>query len=385
MASGVKGSSQDRFLQTFSELVEKEHKGYTVEVTLLPDDQYYTSLKSKLSTGQAPDMFLVQPKKASASSVEGMAEAGYVEDLSDLENWDNIVDSVKADMSYEDKPYAVSASVGVLGTWYNKSVFEKNGIALPKNWDEFLAACQKLKDAGITPITMGDKDSYMIQFGMYQVAANQVYPNNAEFDNQLYTGKTKFTDKEWINTITMYHELYKKGFVTETSLGLGQSQAQQMFVDQKAAMIFDGDFSYAAFENVEFDLGFMGLPANKTGETNIAAATSAGYAISKDSDDKQVLKAVFNDMTDGKSELYQAFSSSATSFSGFKGVAVTNEVFADVVPAFEAGRSYYWCNQAWPSGTETEMQAKFSEMIGTDGVTAKDVAKAMQVKFEELK
>jgi raffinose/stachyose/melibiose transport system substrate-binding protein len=385
MASGVKDGSQGVFLESFKELVEKQYPDYTVETTLLPDDQYYTALKSKLSTGQSPDLFLVQPKKASASSVEEMAEAGYIEDLSDLDNWDNLIDQAKADMSYEGKPYALSSSVGVLGTWYNKDLFEQNNIAIPTNWQEFLDACEQLKAAGITPIVMGDKDSYMIQFGMYQVAANQVYPNNAEFDNQLYTGDTNFTDEEWVNTITMYKELYDKSYVTENSLGLGQPQAQQLFMDQKAAMLFDGDFSYPALEDAAFNLGFMGMPANDEGETYIAAATGAGYAISSQSEHKDMLKDVFNEMTDGSSELHQAWAATATSFSTYKGVELSNEVFADVVPAFEAGQSFYWCNQAWPAGTETEMQSKFSEMIGTGKVTPEEVAEAMQKKFEELK
>lgn len=386
MASGVKDGTNGIFLDEFKKLVEKEYPDYTVEVTLLPDDNYYTTLKSKLSTGQAPDIFLVQPKKASASSVEGMAEAGYIEDLSDLENWDKLVDQVKDDMSYEGNPYGLSAGIGVLGTWYNKDIFEKAGVTeMPTNWSEFLEACEKIKDYGVTPITMGDKDSYMIQFGIYQVAANQVYPKSPNFDDDLYTGETEFTDSEWITTITMYKELYDKGYIDSNSLGLGQTQAQQAFKDGTAAMIFDGDFSYTVFEGVDFDLGFTGLPANETGETYIAAATGAGYAISSDSENKALIKDIFNEMTNGESDLFEAWASTATSFSSVKGREVSNSVFDDVQEAFDANRSFYWCNQAWPSGTETEMQSKFSEMIGTDKISPKDVATAMQTKFEELK
>ena len=385
MASGVKNGTQGIFLESFKELVEKEYPDTKVEYTLLPDDQYYTALKSKLSTGQSPDLFLVQPKKASASSVEEMAKAGYIEDLSDLENWDKIIDQGKEDMSYEGKPYALSSSIGVLGTWFNKDIFAKYNIEIPKTWDEFLSACEKLKEAGVTPIVMGDKDSFMIQFGMYQIAANQVYPTNPEFDNKLYTGETKFTDEAWVKTITMYKELYEKEYVTSNSLGLGQPQAQQMFKDQEAAMIFDGDFSFPALDNDNFEVGFMGLPANESGEAYISAATGAGFAISSKSENKEVLKEIFNKMTDGESDLYNTWIKTATSFTTYKGVELSNPVFNDVVPAFEAGRSFYWSNQAWPAGTETEMQAKFSEMIGTGKVDPEDVAKAMQDKFEELK
>ncbi|MBP1040272.1 extracellular solute-binding protein [Vagococcus sp. BWB3-3] len=384
MASGVKNGTQGVFLEQFKQMVEKEYPELTVETTLLPDDQYLTALKSKLSTGQAPDLFLVQPKKASANSVEELAKAGYLEDLSDLENWDKIKDQGKNDMSFEGKPYALSSSISVLGTWYNKDLFKQHKIDLPTNWQAFLAACETLKQAGVTPIVMGDKDSFMIQFGMYQVAANQVYPSNPQFDDQLYTGETKLTDDVWVKTVTMYNELYKKGYVTDKSLGLGQPQAQQSFVDQEAAMIFDGDFSLTAIENDNFDLGFMAMPANEEGETYLSAATGAGYAISKKSQHKETLKAVFNKMTDGQSEMFTNWLATATSFTTYAEGDDLNPVFEEIVPAFEAGRSFYWSNQAWPSGTETEMQAKFSEMIGAGKLKPIDVTEAMQKKFEEL-
>lgn len=384
MSSGVQDGTQGVFLSKFEELVESEYPDVNIETTLLPDDQYYTALKSKLSTGQSPDMFLVQAKKAGANSVEAMAEAGYVEDLSSLENWDSIIDQAKNDMSYDGNPYAVSSAFSILGTWYNKDMFEKYGISTPTNWDEFLAACETLKNAGETPIVMGDKDSFMIQFGMYQIAANQVYPENTQFDDQLYTGDTKFTDEEWVTTISMYKELYDKGYVIDTSLGLGQAQAQQMFVDQNAAMIFDGDFSYSALKNDNFELGFAALPANTTGETYLSASTGAGYAISSTSENVDLLKDIFNEMTDGESELFEAWIGSASAVSSYKDAQISDEVFNDIMPLFEAGKSFYFCNQAWPAGTESEMQSKFSEMIGTGNVTPEEVAEAMQAKFEEL-
>lgn len=45
----------------------------------------------------------------------------------------------------------------VFGFFYNKDLFEQAGIeAEPATWEEFLDVCGKLKDAGITPMTMDD-------------------------------------------------------------------------------------------------------------------------------------------------------------------------------------------------------------------------------------
>ena len=45
----------------------------------------------------------------------------------------------------------------VFAFFYNQDLFDQAVIKeVPKTWDEFLAVCQKLKDAGITPMTMDD-------------------------------------------------------------------------------------------------------------------------------------------------------------------------------------------------------------------------------------
>ena len=59
------------------------------------------------------------------------------------------------------KQYGVPFNLGMVGVWYRKSLFEKAGIdGPPATWDEFLADVQTLKDAGITPLAVGEKDKW---------------------------------------------------------------------------------------------------------------------------------------------------------------------------------------------------------------------------------
>ena len=63
-------------------------------------------------------------------------------------------------MKIEDKMYGVPFDLGIVGVWYNKALFKKAGIdAPPETWAELLDDVGKLKDAGITPISLaaGDK------------------------------------------------------------------------------------------------------------------------------------------------------------------------------------------------------------------------------------
>ena len=60
------------------------------------------------------------------------------------------------------------------------------------------------------------------------------------------------------------------------------------------------------------------------------------------------------------------------------------ELFKPFIDLLNEGKGFYWCNQAWPAGTETEMEVLFSEMVGGQGTEVDDITEGMQEKFEDL-
>lgn len=389
MYSGVQ-SENDFETEVLPKLVKEKFPNITLEVTKLPDDQYYTALKTKLASGEAPDIMLVQPKNAGSNSVIGLAKAGYLLDLSDLNAIKLAGDSASEAFSYDGKAYGIASGATMLGTYYNKDIFAANNLEVPKNWDEFLNACEVLKKAGIQPIVMGDKDSYVLQFGLYQLAAGVVYPKNAFFDDQLGSGETKFTDEgTWDKVLEMYNTLYANGYISDTSLGLGATQAIQKFVDGEAAMTFDGSFNVNAITAkgaADFARGYFPLPGNAAGEDVYASvAPGAGPAIYSETQYPDEVKAVLEYWFDGESDLYKAYADSGEIVVTYGyGLDKNNELFVPFLDLYNEGKAFYWCNQAWPAGVETEMQALFSEMIGGQGTKVTDITKGMQMKFEEL-
>ncbi|MCR5792337.1 MAG: extracellular solute-binding protein [Lachnospiraceae bacterium] len=387
MFSGV-ASENDFETEVLPKLIKEKFPNITLEVTKLPDDQYYTALKTKLASGECPDIILVQPKYAGSNSVIELAKAGYLMDLSDLSFLDLAGDAAKEAFTYDGKVYGVAQGVSILGTYYNKNMFDENGLEVPKTWDEFLDCCETLKNAGIQPIVMGDKDAYVMQFGLYQIAANEVYPNNASFDDQLRTGETSFEDEgTWDKVLEMYYELYDKGYVIESSLGLGAAQAIQMFVDGEAAMTFDGSFNAAALTadgKVDFERGYFPLPA-VNGDTYASMAPGGGPAVYAGTQHPDEVKAILEYWFDGESPAYQAFASTGNVIITYGYGADQNDAMFDAfLDLYNQGKAWYWCNQAWPSGTENEMESLFGSMIGGQGTTVSDITSGMQMKLEEL-
>lgn len=373
-----------------ADMVAEEFPDLELEITALPQEQYYTALKTKLASGECADMILVQPRHGGANAVLTLAEAGYLEPLTDMECIQAEPDSAKEDMMYDGEVYAVSTGMSLLGTWYNKDIFEQYNLEVPTNWNEFLNCCEVLKEAGIQPIVMGDKDMAVIQFGLYQLAANQIYPDNPDFDEQLITGETKFTDEgTWDKILEMYKTLYDKGYVDPSSQGMGQQQAQQKFIDGEAAMTIDGSFShpalYAQGED-DFERGFFPLPGNDAGEDTYACiAGGGGVAIYSGSEHKEECKEILESWLGGESDIYNAWADTGKPIISW-GPASENvdALFQPFMDMYNEGKSYYFCNQGWPAGTETEMESKFSEMIGGQGTTISDITESMQRKYDEL-
>ncbi|MDV8146845.1 ABC transporter substrate-binding protein [Arthrobacter sp. B10-11] len=66
---------------------------------------------------------------------------------------------------------ALPFSLAAAGVIYNRDIFEARGVSVPTTWDEFVAACEKFKAAGITPIYGTYKDPWTLAQGMFDYAS----------------------------------------------------------------------------------------------------------------------------------------------------------------------------------------------------------------------
>lgn len=378
--------AKDFYLDLLPELVKERFPNITIEVEQLPTDQYKQTVRLKFASGEGPDMFTWWAQK----QLEDLVQAEYVKDVSDFGQLGKFTPSITETYSFDGKTYGVPLGTSFLTTWYNKDMFAEVGYdTYPTNWDEFIDVCAKLKEAGYTPITCGDNSSFVIQFAMYQIGASDIYAENPEFDNQLYTGETKFTDECWVDTVSKLQYLYDEGYVVEDSLGLSQDQSRQLFVDGEAAMIFDGSFGYTALMNegaVDFERGMFCVPSNAEGEDFVYNLTPANcLCVSNTADELQqeAAQLVMEYWFDESSPLFEAWVANTTDIICYEGVSDSREMINQYLDQYKDYQSIYNLNNAWPEGVSDEMCSVFQEVI-TGDASAEDVCQAMQDKFEEL-
>ncbi|MDH3663006.1 MAG: extracellular solute-binding protein, partial [Alphaproteobacteria bacterium] len=144
--------------QAFQELIDgfkAENPDVEVEWNVFDHEGYKTSIRNFL-TADAPDIAAWYAGNRMAPYVN----AGLFEDVSDVwadNGLDDTLKSAAASMTMDDKKWGVPYTYYQWGIYYRKDIFADNGIEPPANWDAFLAACAKLKEAGISPIAIGTK------------------------------------------------------------------------------------------------------------------------------------------------------------------------------------------------------------------------------------
>ncbi|MGD9476476.1 UNVERIFIED_ORG: ABC transporter substrate-binding protein [Roseateles sp. XES5] len=92
---------------------------------------------------------------------EELVEAGLMRDLTDVatrENWKDVIRpaSLLDSCTIDGKVYCAPVNIhSWQWLWLSNAAFEKAGVAVPKTWDEFVAAAPALEKAGIVPLAVG--------------------------------------------------------------------------------------------------------------------------------------------------------------------------------------------------------------------------------------
>lgn len=238
------------------------------------------------SQNALPSMFI-----AGTAMVRPDGDLGKAGVLLDLEAalteagaWDNVAPLAASTVK---KVYGQMVSIpfqyNVEGIYYNKKIFADQGIAEPKTWDELMAAADKLKAAGITPITQGGADGWPVTrwIGMY------IFRNaGADALEKVRDGSAKLTDPAYVAAAKAVADLGTGGYFGEGISSRPADAAAVEFLTGKAAMIYNGSWFLSNINDAEQNkigaenIGLMPVPAVTGGTGSIDQwAANAGAAI----------------------------------------------------------------------------------------------------------
>ena len=259
-----------------------------IEVTVIENEAFKQKLATAMQSGDPPDVF----QSWGGGVLFEYATAGLVKDITaDLaqDAWgDTFIPAALNLYGTDGKFYGVPWNMGVVVVWYNKALFAQAGIeTTPATWAEFLTTVQTLKDAGITPITVGEKDKWPGHFyWVYLAIRNGGKP---AFD-AAYTREGSFADPPFVQAGANLKELIDLEPFQEGFLGQAYNDAEALLANGQAAMELMGHWSpgnqRTLAENGEGlgeNLGFFPFPAVEggAGGPNDVLGGGNGFAIGK--------------------------------------------------------------------------------------------------------
>jgi raffinose/stachyose/melibiose transport system substrate-binding protein len=248
-ADSAMGKAWNEAITTF----EKE-TGAKVKFEAKSFEQIRSTASQVLNSNQAPDILEYNKGNATAGLLSSQGLLTNLDDAVKKYGWDKkLAPSLQTTAKYDDKGimgsgnwYGVPNYGEYVEVYYNKDMFAKYGIAVPKTLDEFVAALQKFKDNGITPLAESAAEYPLGQL-WYQLALSKADRSWVN-DYQLYKGKVNWQGSELSTATKTVDDWVKKGYISKSASGLKAEDAGTAFEAGKYPIFFSGSWWYGRFQ-----------------------------------------------------------------------------------------------------------------------------------------
>lgn len=326
---------------------EKQHTNIKVKFKPFKSTEYNTILSNSLTAGTGVDIVQLRPYSGTTS----IADAGYLLPIDDVKGVQEIPKAyLDAARGSDQKVYGVPLSINSAVIFYNKKVFEDNGLQPPQTWDELIYVSQALQAKGIVPIAQAGKAAYLLSIA-HSVIGTSSYGGN-EYVDKLLTGEVNFNDPAFKESIQHMQELAP--FFPPDFIGIDDKDAQALFYTGKAAMYINGSYRLETFEKQSPDLPIdilPGLAKEKGGDTPMINWVDGSYGIAKATKHPEEAK-IFMEFLASK-EFGQMFSDDLSRLSAIAGVTPKHPLVQKMTQLSEKSMAPYLMLVHFGEGTPT--------------------------------
>ena len=359
------------------------HPNVTIDITILENDTFKPKLTTEIQGGHVPDLF----QSWGGGGLREQVEAGLVRDITaDVADWADTMNPGAMGMYQVDgKQYAIPFDLGMVGVWYNKDLFAQAGItAPPATWDELLSDVDKLKAAGITPMSVGGSPATWTEMFWWAYLALREC-GGAVMDTATATGD--WSDPCFVEAGTKLKTLidrepFQEGFLAAQWDGAGGSAATMAV--EKAAMLLQGQWAPGTMQAntpdqkpVAWGLDWFKFPTTGgAGKATDGFGGGNGIAVGKDAPDEAIDFLKYFSAREQADRL-GALNTGILPVTVGSESSVTDPQLTSVLAArAEADFVQLYLDQA----TTPELGASINEAVGTlfaGTATPEDVAKAI--------
>lgn len=259
-----------------------------VEVTLDEyGDDYESTMKTRMASNDLPDIF----------ETHGWSLIRYKEYLTDLSGEDWAADLNDAALGVikdtDGKIYTLMTTGSCLGTAVNMDVCEAAGVDpwQIETWDDFNAACDKIKEAGYTPIA-----NYFTSAGaLANAVGSWLNYEGEEYDVSEAMLDGTWDWKEYEVILDYLQTWFDNGYLYEDCGTISQTDAIERCAQNDCAFVVGIGTSYQAAvvaQNPDVTMAMIPICASEEGGARFCGiGEGASFGIWKDTDEMDVCKA----------------------------------------------------------------------------------------------
>jgi len=218
-------------------------------------------LASRLQAGDPPDSWQGHAGQELIGTYVAGKQIQPLNDLYKAEGWLSVIPETLIPLiSDSGNIYSVPVNIHRANVmWYNPALLEANGVAVPTTMDEWLAAMETLKAAGVQPLALGEQwtKMHLLETVLLGTLGTDAY-------NGLWDGTTDWGGPE----VTAALENYVKvvSYANTDSASLTWQDAAQLVVNGSAAFNVMGDWAEGYFRELgkapKTDYGWAPVPGS---------------------------------------------------------------------------------------------------------------------------
>ncbi|MHB8628112.1 MAG: ABC transporter substrate-binding protein [Aggregatilineales bacterium] len=229
------------------------HPDMPVQFTMSPHESYKQAIRAYLISTPAPDVL----DWFGGERARFFISKNLITDISDVwkaQGWDKaFAPGFTALGTVNGKQYFLSNSYYWWALYFRPSILKANNLQPPKTFDDLLNACDVLNKAGLTPITIGDKDNWPAA-AWFDYLDMRI--NGPEFHIRLMSLQEKYSDPKVAKVFTTWKQLFDHKCFNKDAAGLVWQDGVTPMAQGKAAMYLMGQF---------INDTWVGIPASTAG------------------------------------------------------------------------------------------------------------------------
>jgi raffinose/stachyose/melibiose transport system substrate-binding protein len=252
---------------------QKANPGITVKLDARPAGADGDNLvKTRLQTGTMPDVFDYN----SGSLFQQIAPAKNLTPLTgkplEAAVQEAFTPQVSVGKDVYGVPYGTAFGGGVM---YNRAVFEKLGLQVPKTWAEFMAASEKIKAAGIAPVIQTYQDTWTSQLFVLGDFHN-VSAANPRWAEDYTNNKAKYaSDPNAIKGFQHLQDVHDAGYENADFASIKLEDGMRELAAGTGAMYPILSANVSTLQSVApdklGDIGFFALPGDDAATNGLTA------------------------------------------------------------------------------------------------------------------